>query len=128
MLAGSEVKSIFLGNAHLTDAYCRIQNNEAFLINFDIEPYKYTSIYSQERRRDRKLLLHRKEIAFLESQTLEKGFALIPLRVYFSHGKAKVEIGIGRGRKLYDKREKIAEQDLKRSLARELSYRMRDVQ
>lgn len=121
VLVGSEVKSIFLGRAHLSDTYCRLSGGEAFLVNFDIEPYEHSPVFAHERKRDRKLLLHRKEIEDLERESLEKGLTLIPLRVYFSHGRAKVEIGIGRGRKLYDKRQKIAEQDANRNLARELA-------
>jgi len=122
-LVGSEVKSIYLGRGHLADAFCRISANEAFLENFDVEPYEHSHVFAHDRRRSRKLLLHRKEIEALESQGIEKGLSIIPLRVYFSHGKVKVEIAIARGKKLYDKRDKIAEEDANRSLQRELSDR-----
>lgn len=125
VLAGSEVKSIFLGRANLSDAYCRIVNGEVFLLNFDIEPYEHASYLGHERRRDRKLLLHRREIGEMFKDSEEKGYALVPLKVYFSHGKAKVEIGVGRGKKQYDKREAIAGREAKRSMERDLAEHRR---
>ncbi|MHB8635817.1 MAG: SsrA-binding protein SmpB [Fimbriimonadaceae bacterium] len=117
-LIGSEVKSVFLGHAHLSDAYCRISNGELFLINMDIEPYANATVDSHERRRDRKLLLHRKELNLIDRRSLEKGLALIPLRVYFSRGKVKVEVGLGRGKSKYDKRDKIAANESRREVER----------
>ncbi len=119
VLIGSEVKSVFLGNANLTDAYCRIVNSEAWLYNADIEPYAYSSHFQPERRRDRKLLLKRKEIEMLENKIQERGLALIPLRIYFNdRGRAKVLIGFGEGKKNYDKREAVAERETKRQQQR----------
>lgn len=115
MLAGSEVKSLFLGRASLTDAYCRVVNDELWLYNADIEPYAFTTHFALERRRDRKLLMKRKEIDLIESRVQERGLALIPLKIYFNdRGKAKVLIGVGEGKKNYDKRDTIAERETKR--------------
>ncbi|MCE9559296.1 MAG: SsrA-binding protein SmpB [Armatimonadetes bacterium] len=114
-LVGSEVKSIFLGRANLTDGYCRVLNSELWLLNFDIEQYSHSAHYLPERRRDRKLLLHRREIDVLQRKTQEKGLALIPLRMYFNDkGRVKVLIGLGRGKKDYDKRQAIADKETRR--------------
>ena len=117
-LIGSEVKSIFSGAAHLSDAYCRISGGEMFLVNMDVEPYANASLGAHERRRDRKLLLHRKELNLIERRSMEKGLAIIPLRVYFNHGKVKVEVGLGRGKSKYDKRDKIAADESRREIER----------
>ncbi|MBN9500209.1 MAG: SsrA-binding protein [Armatimonadetes bacterium 55-13] len=118
-LVGSEVKSIFLGRANLTDAYCRVIKGQLFLLNLDVDPYEKAAAFLPERRRDRRLLMHRKEINLLERKAMEKGFSLIPLKMYFnSRGKVKVEVGLGRGKAQYDKREKIAKDDTRRELER----------
>jgi SsrA-binding protein len=122
-LIGSEVKSVFLGHAHLVDSYCRFQNGELFLINMDVEPYTHAPTDGHDRRRDRKLLLHKKELALIDRRVSEKGLALIPLKVYFNHGKVKVEIGLGRGKSNYDKRAKIAADDARREVERARSIR-----
>jgi len=118
VLAGSEVKSLYLGRANLTDAFVRVLNGELWLINFDIEPYEQANRFGHERRRDRKLLAHRKEIDVLKRKTLEKGLALIPTKVYFSKGKVKVRVALGRGKQLHDKRDSIKEKDIRRSMDR----------
>ena len=119
VLQGSELKSLYLGRANLTDSYVRVVGSELWVINLDIEPYTHSSHYQHERRRDRKLLMHRKEIELLHRKAQEKGFALIPLRIYFNdRGRAKVEVGLGRGKKQYDKREAIAERETKREIER----------
>lgn len=118
MLVGSEVKSLFLGKAHLNDAFCRVHNGELFLINADIEPYEKSSVFQHERRRDRKLLMHRKEINTLDRKSMEKGLSLIPLALYFKNGKVKVNVGLGKGKALYDKRDKIAQDDERREVER----------
>lgn len=118
MLAGCEVKSIFLGNAHLTDAYCQIRDGELWLVNMDIEPYVHASHFQPDRRRDRKLLLHRKQIDLIQRKSQEKGLAIIPSKAYFNHGKVKVEIALARGKKEYDKRKQIAKDDTRRDIAR----------
>jgi SsrA-binding protein len=123
-LLGSEVKSLYLGRGHLNDAYVRVKDGEAFLVNMDVEPYEQASVFSHERRRDRKLLLHRKEIDTMERQALEKGFTLVPLAVYFNvRGKVKIKIGVGRGKANYDKRDKIAADDARREIERAKSER-----
>lgn len=120
VLLGSEVKSLRNGKANLVDSYARIQKNEAFLINTHVSPYPGANQFNHEPTRTRKLLLHRREIERLTGKTKEKGLTLIPLRLYFKEGKAKVELGLARGKKLYDKREtlkrKMAQREVERSL------------
>jgi SsrA-binding protein len=118
VLLGSEVKSLFLGKAALSDAYCQIIDGELWLRNMDIEPYEKASVFQHERRRDRKLLLHRKQIEEFDRQSKVKGFSILPLAVYFKNGRAKAEIGLGRGKAEYDKRKTIAEKDTRREVER----------
>jgi SsrA-binding protein len=123
-LVGSEVKSVFLGKAHLTDAFCRVLNGELFLVNLDIEPYDKSSTFSHERRRDRKLLMHRKQIDELDRKSMEKGLTLVPLRLYFNaRGRVKVRIGLARGKAQYDKRLKIAKEETRREIERARALR-----
>ncbi len=123
-LGGSEVKSLYLGKAHLTDAFVKVLRDEVWLINADIEPYDKASHFGHERRRDRKLLMHRKQISNFERKALEKGFTIVPLAMYFNEkGRVKVEIALARGKATYDKRESIAKKDTRREMARELSNR-----
>ncbi|MBS1718137.1 MAG: SsrA-binding protein SmpB [Armatimonadetes bacterium] len=123
VLAGSEVKSVFHGRANLTDAYCKVTNGEAWLINADIEPYENASFDKTERRRDRKLLLHKREIDQIDRKSKEKGFTIVALKIYFKNRKAKVEIGLARGKSHYDKREALAKKDERRELERMRSLR-----
>jgi SsrA-binding protein len=120
VLLGSEVKSLRDGKANLKDSYARIQKGEAFLINAHVSPYPGANQFNHDPTRTRKLLLHWREIERLTGKTKERGFTLIPLRLYFKEGKAKVELGLARGKKLYDKREtlkrKMAEREVERSL------------
>ncbi len=120
MLLGSEVKSLRDGKANLKDSYARIQKGEAFLVNAHVSPYPGAHQFNHEPTRTRKLLLHQREIERLTAKTREKGLTLIPLRLYFKNGRAKVELGLARGKKLYDKREtlrrKAAEREVERSL------------
>ena len=118
MLTGTEVKSVRNGRANLRDGYVRIDNGEAWLENVHISPYAQGNVMNQEPLRPRKLLLHRKEISSLIGKVKQKGYTLVPLRVYFSRNHAKVEIGLARGKRQYDKREAIAERDAKREIAR----------
>ena len=118
MLTGPEVKSIRNGRANLRDGFVRIDRNEAWLENVHISPYVEANLMNQDPVRPRKLLLHRKEIASLIGKVRQKGYTMIPLRIYFSRNHAKVEIGLGRGKRQYDKREAIAERDAKREIAR----------
>ena len=117
-LQGTEVKSLRAGKANLQDAYCRVERGEVFLYNAHISPYELGTHFNHEPLRVRKLLLHRREIRRLEKETQQKGATLIPLKIYFKNGRAKVEIGIARGKKQYDKRADIAERDSKRRLER----------
>ena len=118
-LAGTEVKSLRLGKCSIKEAYVNIDHNEAFINAMNISPYEKGNVFNKDPMRVRKLLLHKSEIIKLASKASEKGYAIIPLSVYFKNGKAKVEIGLCKGKKLYDKREDIAKKDLKRSVERE---------
>ncbi len=123
MLVGCEVKSVFNGRANLTDAYCDVKDGELWIHNLDIEPYAQAVRFTPDRRRDRKLLMHAKEIALLARRTQEKGLALIPVKVYFNHGKVKVEVALARGKRKYDKREAVTERDQRRELDRSDTYK-----
>lgn len=115
VLEGSEVKSVFLGRVNMTDAFCRVVGGELFVMNLDIEPYSHAAHFQPERRRDRKLLLHRKQINTIEHKAQEKGLTIVPTRVYFSEkGRVKVEVALARGRRQYDKRDKIAADQTRR--------------
>lgn len=120
-LVGTEVKSIRSGHANLQDAFCRVENGEIWLHNMHVNPFEHGGNWNVEPRRKRKLLLHRREIDRLRGQLDQKGLSLIPLSLYFQRGFAKLELGLGRGKKLYDKREDIAKRDVERELQRELS-------
>ena len=118
-LLGTEVKSIRAGKVNLRDGYAFIKNGEAWLSNVHISPYQATGNYfNHEPLRVRKLLLHRQEINKLIGQTEQKGLTLVPLKMYFKRGKVKVAIGLGRGKKLHDKRETIKKRDDQRAIAR----------
>jgi SsrA-binding protein len=120
VLVGSEVKSLRDGKANLVDSYGQIRHGEAFLINAHISPYAGANQFNHEPTRTRKLLLHAREIERLTGKTKERGLTLIPLKLYFKGGRAKVEVGLARGKKLYDKREtlrrKVAQREVERSL------------
>jgi SsrA-binding protein len=118
MLTGSEVKSVRNGRTNLRDGFVRIDGNAAWLENVHISPYEQANLINHEPTRPRKLLMHRKEIASLIGKVRQKGYTLIPLRVYFKRNHAKVEVGLARGKREYDKREAIAERDAKREIAR----------
>jgi SsrA-binding protein len=118
MLTGPEVKSIRNGRANLRDGFVRIDNGEAWLENVHISPYVQANLMNQEPMRPRKLLLHRKEISSLIGKVKQKGYTLIPLRLYFARNHAKVEVGLGRGKRQHDKRAAIAEREAKREIAR----------
>ena len=114
VLVGTEIKSLKKGSANITDSYIRIKKNEAYIINMFIDKYDEGTIFNHETTRERKLLLHKKEIKRLLELTSRDGYTLIPLKVYLKKGKAKVLIGIAKGKKLYDKRETIKKRDLER--------------
>jgi len=114
VLRGSEVKSLRAGGSHLTDAYAEVRRGEVFLVSAHIAEYQQASYQNHVPRRDRKLLLHAREIHRLEAKIKEKGLTLIPLCIYFKGGRAKVELALARGRRSYDKREQIRKRDLSR--------------
>ncbi|GIX44522.1 MAG: SsrA-binding protein [Candidatus Sumerlaea sp.] len=118
VLTGTEVKSLRAGKASLAEAYAGFERGEAYLYNMFINPYEKGNRYNHAERRPRKLLLHRSEINRLIGQVSQKGYTLVPLRLYFRGQHAKVELGLARGKKSYDKREDIKERDLKRELDR----------
>jgi SsrA-binding protein len=118
VLTGSEVKSLRAGRANLKDSYARIDRGEAFLLNAHISPYAAASHFGHEPERNRKLLLHRSEIDKLTGRIQERGLTVIPLKIYFKNGRAKVLIGVGRGKKAYDKRESIKEREMRREADR----------
>ena len=123
-LFGTEVKSIRAGSVNLKDSYVSLRTGEAILIGMHISPYEQGNIFNRDPLRDRRLLLHKKEIMRLIGKTKEKGYSLIPLSVYFLGSKVKVELGLARGKKAYDKRESIAERDAKRSMERAVKAHM----
>jgi len=117
-LRGTEIKSIRDGKVNLRGSYAMARNGELWLENAHIAVYEHGNRYNHEPMRNRKLLLHRKEIEQLEAKVATKGLTLIPLKLYLKGGRAKVELGVCRGKKLYDKREAIAERDVKREIER----------
>ncbi len=123
-LFGTEVKSVRAGSVNLKDSYVSLRTGEAILIGMHISPYEQGNIFNRDPLRDRRLLLHKKEIMRLIGKTKEKGYSLIPLAVYFLGSKVKVELGLARGKKAYDKRESIAERDAKRSMDRAVKAHM----
>jgi SsrA-binding protein len=126
VLTGTEVKSVRAGRVNLREAYARIENGEAWLWNAHISPYDYGNRYNHEPQRTRKLLLHRTEISRLNTNIKKKGYTLVPVRIYFKRNHAKVELGLARGKKLYDKRDSIAERDAQREIERAMRSRHRD--
>jgi|SRR5690554_2660314 len=120
VLQGTEVKSLRDGKANFTDAFAFIQNEEVWLREFHISPYKFGSFSNHEPRRQRKLLLSKKEIRELDKFIQQKGYTLVPLKLYFKGGYAKVLIGVARGKKKFDKRESIKEKDTKRDMQRSI--------
>ncbi len=123
VLQGSEVKSLRAGKANLSDSYARIVRGECVLINSHINPYDAASRFNHEPTRTRKLLLHKQEIRRLAGKTHERGLTLVALKLYFKDGMAKVELGLARGKKLYDKRESIRKKDAQREVERSLRSR-----
>lgn len=117
-LAGTEVKSARLGKVNLTDAYASIKNGEVFIKQMNISPFEQGNIFNRDPLRDRKLLLHKKEILKLTNQMQQDGYALIPLAVYLKGSLVKVSLAVAKGKKLYDKREDIAKKDAKRNIER----------
>jgi SsrA-binding protein len=123
VLMGSEVKSLREGRANLTDAYAWIEGGEAWVSGLHISPYSHSRVEDQDPTRDRKLLLHGREIDRLEVKTRQRGYTIVPLRIYFRRGYAKVELGLGKGKRLYDKREDLKQADAKREMERAFKTR-----
>ncbi len=118
VLVGSEVKSLRAGKAHLNDAYGRIKKGELYLVNGHIAPYEQASRQNHEPERERKLLLHRREIDRIGGKIRERGYTLVPTLLYFKGGRAKIEMALARGKKHHDKRQAVAERESKRHLER----------
>jgi SsrA-binding protein len=119
-LVGTEVKALRAGRANLKDSYAEIRDGEMFLVGAHISPYEEGNRFNHEPERQRRLLLHRREIIRFGTKVREKGLTLVPLRMYFKANRAKVELGLARGKRAYDKREAIARRDAKRDLDRAL--------
>ncbi|MDO4269001.1 MAG: SsrA-binding protein SmpB [Eubacteriales bacterium] len=124
-LFGTEVKSIRMGHCSIKEAFVRIDKGEVYIYGMHINPYEKGNIFNKDPLRPRKLLLHRREIDKMNGKIREKGIALVPLQVYFKGSLVKVEIGLARGKKLYDKREDKAKADIKREVAREYKEKLR---
>ena len=122
-LHGTEVKSIRMGKCSIKESFIRIENGEMFVYGMHISPYEKGNIFNKDPLRVKKLLLHKSEINKLTGKIKEKGFTIVPLQVYFKDGKAKMEIGLCRGKKLYDKRADIAKKDMKREAEKEFKIR-----
>lgn len=116
VLSGTEIKSIRNGKANLKDSYAIIKNNEVYVVGLHISPYEHGNIFNKDPLRDRKLLLNKREINKLIVMTKQKGYILVPLNMYFKGSLVKIELGVGKGKKLYDKREDIAKKDAERRM------------
>lgn len=117
-LAGTEVKSLRAGRVNLKDSFCQVKNGELFVYCMHISPYEQGNIFNKDPMRDRKLLMHKREIRHLHAAVQQDGYALVPLSLYFKDSKVKMEIGVAKGKKLYDKRASMAERDAKRDIDR----------
>lgn len=122
-LVGTEVKSLRMGKGSIKEAYLRIENGELMIYGFHISPYEKGNIFNRDPLRVRKLLVHRYEINKINGKIREKGYTLVPLQVYFKDSLVKVEFGLARGKKLYDKREDIAKKDQRRELERDFKVK-----
>ena len=119
VLTGTEIKAIRCGNANLKDSYAIIKNNEVFLLGMHISPYKEGNIFNHDELRTRKLLLHKKEILKINNKLVLDGYTLVPIKLYFVKNKAKILLGIAKGKKNYDKREAIKKRDIDRELKKQ---------
>lgn len=124
-LTGTEIKSIRAGGVSLNEAYARLRDGELWLLSMHVPPYKEGSFSNHEPARPRKLLLHKEQIARLGGRAAEKGLTIVPLRMYFTRGKVKIEIGLARGKKMWDKRASEAERDVQRDVKREIARHAR---
>ena len=123
VLHGTEVKSMRMGKCSIKESYIRIENGEVFVYGMHVSPYEKGNIFNKDPLRVKKLLMHKYEINKLAGKVAEKGYTLVPLQVYFKDGKVKIEIGLARGKKLYDKREAIAKKDQRRETEREFKVK-----
>ena len=123
VLHGTEVKSMRMGKCSVKESFIRIENGEMFVYGMHVSPYEKGNIFNKDPLRVKKLLLHKYEINKMAGKVAEKGYTLVPLQVYFKEGKVKVEIGLARGKKLYDKRADIAKKDIKRETEKEFKIR-----
>jgi SsrA-binding protein len=124
-LVGTEVKSLREGKANLKDSYVLVKDSEAFLFNCHISPYSHGNIMNHDPLRNRKLLLHKKEIIRLQGKIAQKGYTLIPLKIYFKGGRAKVEVGLAKGKREFEKRESIKEREANREIEKAMKSRSR---
>lgn len=122
-LHGTEVKSLRLGKCSIKEAFVRIENGEAFVYGMNVSPYEKGNIFNKDPLRTRKLLMHKFEIRKLAGRMAEQGYTIVPLQVYFKDGRAKIEIGLAKGKKLYDKRQDIAKKDQRRAAEREFKVK-----
>ena len=122
VLKGTEIKSLRVHSCSVCDSYVIIRNGEAEIINMHINPYEQGNIFNQDPTRNRKLLLHKKEIKWFEEKVQRGGYSIVPTKVYFRKGKCKVEIALGKGKKAYDKRETIKERDVQRNIRKGEDY------
>lgn len=125
VLHGTEVKSLRMGKCSIKEAFIRIENGEVYIYGMHISPYEKGNIFNKDPLRIKKLLLHKQQIRKLIGNSSEKGYTIVPLKVYFSNGRAKIEIGLAKGKKLYDKRQDIARKDQKREAEKELKIKLR---
>ncbi|MBP3602921.1 MAG: SsrA-binding protein SmpB [Lachnospiraceae bacterium] len=125
VLHGTEVKSLRMGKCSIKEAFIRVEKGEVYIYGMHVSPYEKGNIFNKDPLRPKKLLLHKQEIRKLIGSSAEKGYTLVPLQVYFSNGRAKIEIGLAKGKKLYDKRQDIAKKDQKREAEKEMKIRLR---
>ena len=123
VLHGTEVKSMRMGKCSVKESFIRIENGEMFVCGMHVSPYEKGNIFNKDPLRVKKLLLHKYEINKMAGKVAEKGYTLVPLQVYFKDGKVKVEVGLARGKKLYDKRADIAKKDMRREAEKEFKVR-----
>ena len=124
VLHGTEVKSLRMGKCSIKEAFIRIEKGEVYIYGMHISPYEKGNIFNKDPLRPKKLLLHKQQIRKLIGSSAEKGYTLVPLQVYFSNGRAKIEIGLAKGKKLYDKRQDIAKKDQRREAEKEMKVRL----
>ncbi len=125
VLHGTEVKSLRMGKCSIKEAFIRIEKGEVYIYGMHVSPYEKGNIFNKDPLRPKKLLLHKQQIRKLVGSSAEKGYTIVPLQVYFTGGRAKMEIGLAKGKKLYDKRQDIAKKDQKREAEKEMKIRLR---